>query len=102
MFSEPQKSFDPVQLSGAIQDAGFTAREVDFSAQGTLVRREQVLELHIPGLEHSFVLSGGSQIETLTEQSDLVERGIQVSGKLHPGLPDHPPGMTVEEFQPVP
>jgi hypothetical protein len=102
VFSAPQSSFDPVQLSRVIKDAGFTATKVVFSANGTLVRREQILELHVPGLEYSLVLSGGSRIERLTEQSDLVGRDIHMRGKLHPGSRDHPPGMTVENFQPVP
>ncbi len=102
VFSEPQKSFDPAQLTRAIKDAGFTATEVVLSANGTLIQREQILELKVPGLEHSLVLSGGSRIQRLTEQSDLVGKKVHVRGKLQPGLSDQVVGMTVEDFRPAP
>ena len=102
VFSKAQKSFDPAQLTRAIKDAGFTATEVVLSANGTLIQREQILELKVPGLEYSLTLSGGSRIQRLTEQSDLVGRKVHVSGSFHPGLSDQVPGMTVEDFRPAP
>ncbi len=101
MFPKQGKSFDPVLIPKAIKDAGFTATEVVVTADGTLVKGEKFLELDVPGLNHSFVLAGGAQADALRNRADLVGKKIRVTGKLHPGHTDQPPGLTVEDFQPA-
>ena len=72
VFPKPGKSFDPVLIPKAIQDAGFTATEVVVTADGTLAKEEEFLNLDVPGLNHPFVLAGGAQAEALRKRADLV------------------------------
>lgn len=102
VFPKSGKSFDPVLIPKAIQDAGFTATEVVVTADGTLVKGGEFPELNVPELNHPFVLAGGAQAAALTKRTDLVGKKIRVTGKLHPSHADQPPGLTVEEFQPAP
>ena len=46
----PGESFDPMRFPKAIQDAGFTPRELMVSVDGILVRKEEDLELEVSGL----------------------------------------------------
>jgi hypothetical protein len=101
VFPQQGKSFDPVLISKAIQDAGFTATEVVVTADGTLAKGEEFLELNVPGLNRPFALAGGAQADALRNRADLVGKKIRVTGKLHPSHAEQPPGLTVEEFQPV-
>ncbi len=102
VFPRSGKSFDPVLIPKAIQDAGFTATEVVVTADGTLVKRGELLEIDVSGLKHSFVLEGGAQAEALKKRADLRGRKVRVTGKLHPSHADHPPGLTVEKFEAAP
>ncbi|MBI4468739.1 MAG: hypothetical protein HY650_05380 [Acidobacteria bacterium] len=99
MLPKQGKSFDPALIPKAIQDAGFTAREVMVIAAGTLSKRGKFLELDIPGLKHSFVLAGGARAVELSKRAGLAGKKIRVTGNLHPSYADHPPGLTVEDFQ---
>ena len=102
VFPKQGKSFDPALIPKAIQDAGFTAREVMLTADGALVKSGEFLELSIPGLKHSFVLAGGAQAVGLSKRTDLLGKRIRVTGKLHPSHGVRPPGLTVEDFQVAP
>ena len=102
MFPKQEKSFDPVSIPKAIQDAGFTAAEVVVTTEGTLVKRGEFRELDVPGLKHSFVLEGGAQADALKKRADLVGKKVRLTGKLHPSHADRPPGLTVEKFQAAP
>ena len=95
---EPGKSFDPVLIPKAMEDAGFTASEVFVTVEGTLVEGGGFLELQVPGLKRSFALDGGSQEEALQKSPDLLGKRIRLSGKLHSGDADRPPALSVEEF----
>ncbi|MBI4473216.1 MAG: hypothetical protein HY646_11150 [Acidobacteria bacterium] len=72
------------------------------TAAGTLVKKNQFLELEIPGLKHSFVLEGGAQAGALKKRADLVGKKVEVAGKLHPNHAGQPPGLTVESFRAAP
>ncbi len=98
VFPKPGKSFDPVLIPKAIQDAGFTAADVVVTAEGTLVKGREFPELNVPGLNRPFVLAGGSKADALSKRPDLVGRKIRVTGRLHPHHADQPPGLTVEDF----
>jgi len=102
VFPKPGRSFDPARIPKAIRDAGFSAPEVIATVAGTLVQSKDRLELNVPGLNHPFVLAGGSQEDALKKRADLVGRNIRLTGKLHPGHGDLPPGLTMESFQPAP
>ena len=102
VFPKPGKSFDPALIPKAIKDAGFSAPEVMVTAEGTLAKGKESLELSIPGLKHTFVLAGGAQADALTKRADLIGKKVRLTGKLHPSHADRPPGLTVEDFQPVP
>jgi hypothetical protein len=102
VFPKPGKSFDPVQIPKAINDAGFSAPEVLVEADGTVAKRESFLELDVPGLNHPFALSGGPQREALAARVDLVGKRVHITGKLQPAHGELPPGLTVESFQQAP
>ncbi|MDE3165425.1 MAG: hypothetical protein KGN36_06435 [Acidobacteriota bacterium] len=101
VFPKAGKSFDPALIPKAIQGAGFAAVGVVATAEGTLVAKQELVELQVPGLNHRFVLEGGSQSGTLKERTDLLGKRIRVTGTLHPCHGDLPPGLTVERFQPA-
>ena len=102
MFPEQGKSFDPVGIPRAIEEAGFSATEIILSVDGTLVQGEEFLELEVPGLESPFLLVGGEQAERLSRGVDLVATEVRVTGRLRPGNSGQPPTLTVEEFQAPP
>jgi hypothetical protein len=102
VFPKPGKSFDPALIPKAIKDAGFSAPEVVATVAGTLVQTGGRLELNVPGLNHAFVLAGGSQEDALKKRVDLVGKKIRLTGKLHPARGDLPPGLTVESLQAAP
>ncbi len=102
VFPEQGKSFDPVGIPRAIEEAGFSATEIILSVDGTLVQGEEFLELEVPGLEHPFLLVGGEEAERLSKGGDLVATEVRVTGKLRPGDSGQPPTLTVEEFQALP
>ncbi len=101
VLPKPGKSFDPALIPKAIKDAGFSAPEVIATMAGTLVQSKDRLKLNVPGLNHPFVLAGGSQEDALKKRTDLVGRKIRLTGKLHPSHGDLPPGVTVETFEPI-
>jgi len=101
LLPKPGKSFDPALIPKAIKDAGFSAPEVVATMAGTLVQSKNGLELNVPGLNHPFVLAGGSQEDALKKRADLVGRKIRLTGKLHPSHGGLPPGVTVETFEPI-
>lgn len=101
VFSKKGRSLDPVQIPKAIKDAGFSVPEVDVLADGTLVKKENVLELNVPGLKHPFALKGGAQGDALKKRSSLIGKKIEISGKLERGRGKAPPGLSVESFKPV-
>ena len=72
VFPEQGKSFDPVGIPRAIEEAGFSATEILLSVDGTLVQGEEFLELKVPGIESRFMLVGGEQVERLSREMDLV------------------------------
>lgn len=102
VFPKQGKSFDPAEIPKAVKDAGFSAPEVVATVDGSLRRGKELLELQVPGLKRVFVLSGGAKDEALKKRADLVGKKIRVTGKVHPGHADLPPGLTVEDFQPAP
>ena len=102
MFPKQPESFDPALIPKVIEDAGFTAREVVFTADGTLVKRGEFLEMDIAGLKHPFVLAGGAKADALGKRSDLLGKKLRVTGKLHPSHGDQPPGLTIEVFEASP
>lgn len=99
MFPKPGKSFDPALIPKAIKDAGFSAPEVIATAEGTLIKKKEFLELEVPGLKHPFVLAGGAEEGALKNRSDLVRKKLLLTGKLHAGHADLPPGLTIEAFR---
>ncbi len=102
VFPKPGKSFDPVLIPKAIKDAGFSVPEVIVTADGTLAKWKDFLELDVLGLRRPFVLASGAQEEALKKRTDLLGKKIRVTGKLHGSHADQPPGLTVENFQPAP
>ena len=102
VFPKAGKSFDPVLIPKAIQGAGFTPVGVVVTAEGTLLNSQELVVLQVPGLNHRFVLEGGTQSGTLKGRTDLLGKRIRVTGTLHPSHGDLPPGLTVERFQPAP
>jgi heavy-metal-associated domain-containing protein len=102
VFPKAGSSFDPVQIPKAIKDAGFSATEVVAEVDGTLTKREGLLEFKIPGLKHPFILSGGPQMDALAARADLVGKKLHITGMLQPGHGALPPGLTVESFQQAP
>lgn len=102
VFPKSGQSFDPVLIPKAIHDAGFTATAVEVTVEGTLVRKSDSLELNVPGVPHTFLLSGGTQMDSLKKQNDLAERKIRVTGKLEINRAETPPRLSVENFQPLP
>ena len=93
----PGESFDPMRFPKAIQDAGFTPREVMVSVDGILVRKEGDLELEVSGLLSPFILVG-RQVEKLRTRAELVGQKIRVKGK----LADQRAHLTVETFETLP
>jgi len=102
VFPKPGKFFDPAQIPKAIKDGGFSATEVLVEADGTLAKRERLLELDVAGLKHAFALSGGPQMDALAARVDLVGKKVHITGKLQPAHGELPPGLTVESFQQAP
>jgi hypothetical protein len=100
VLPKPGKSFDPVLIPKAIHDAGFTATEVEVVADGTLEERNGTLGLNVPGLNHPFVLAGGSQDGALRKQGNLVRKKIRVTGKMGLNLGTLSPTLTIEDFRP--
>ncbi len=100
VFPKPGKSFDPVQIPKAIHDAGFTATEVEVVADGMLEARNGSLVLNAAGLNHPFVLAGGSQDGALRKQANLVGKKIRVTGKMRVSLGTSPPTLTIEDYRP--
>lgn len=99
MLPKPGKSFDPLLIRKAIQDAGFSLRELVVTADGILTRGKDFLELEVPGLKQAFVLSGGRRAGELDAATDLMGKRVRVTGRLHPSHADQLPGLTVEDFQ---
>lgn len=99
VFPKPGKSFDPALIPKAIKDAGFSAPEVIFTADGILAQGKEFLELKIAGIKHPFLLADGAQGESLKKRAELLGKKIRVTGKLQPAHGDFPPGLTVEAFQ---
>lgn len=93
------KTFDPLRISKAVKDAGFTAGEVVVTASGTLVRDGAFLRLNMGGSLRPFVLAGGAKADQLSRQADLLAKRVRVTGKLHASHADKPPGITVEGFE---
>ncbi len=102
VFPEQGKSFDPVGIPRAIEEAGFSATEIILSVDGTLVQGEEFRELEVPGLESPFLLVGGEAAERLSKRVDLMATEVRVTGTLRPGDSGQPPTLTVEEFQTPP
>lgn len=100
VFPKKDKSFDPVQIPKAIQDAGFTATEVTVVAVGALERADGALRLNIPGLKHPFLLTGGAKLDALATRTDLRGKKFEITGKLRDGK--QTPALTVEDFQEAP
>lgn len=100
VFPKPGKSFDPALIPKAIRDAGFSVSEIIVTAAGRLGQKAQPLELSVPGVNHAFVLSGGSQVDSLVKRAELLGQEIQVTGKLRVTNANQPPDLTVENFQP--
>jgi hypothetical protein len=101
VYPKPGKSFDPVLIPKAIQDAGFTATEVDAVVDGTLAVKNGTLELDVPGLDHPFVLAGGAEEVSLKKQSKLIGKKIQVVGKVSTAYGASLPTLTVEKVLPL-
>lgn len=94
------ESFDPRELRRAITEAGFSAPEVEIVVVGTLWTGEDGLTLvETPGPVPIFVLAGGARLSELGERDDLLGQPLRISGRLHPDHGEHPPGMTVEEWE---
>ncbi len=102
VLPKPGKSFDPALIPKAIKDAGFSVPEVLATVEGALVKKKDYAELDVPGLKRPFVLAGGAQAAALEQQSKLPGKKVRVTGKLHASHADLPPGLTVENFEPVP
>jgi len=99
VYPRAGESFDPVLISKAIHDAGFTATEVNVVANGALIAKDGSLELNVPGLKHPFVLAGGAQLDAL-KGANLVGKQIRVTGRVITARAGSPPTLTVEAFQP--
>jgi len=102
VFPEREKSFDPLRIPIAIEEAGFSATEILLSVDGTLVQGKEFLELEVPGLESPFLLVGGEQAERLSKGVALMGTELRVTGTLRPGDSGQPPALTIEEFQAPP
>ncbi len=98
VFAKKDKSFDPAQIPKAIQDAGFTATEVNVVAAGTVERSDGGLWLIIPGLSHPFLLRGGAKLDALAKVN-AAGKNLQITGKLQNEMQG--PALTVEDFRAV-
>lgn len=95
------KSFDPTRIPKAVKDAGFSPGEIEITAVGTLVRRNDLLLLEMAAPRREFVLAGGAKAEELEKRADWLGQRLRVTGKLHPSHADQPPGLTVERWTPA-
>ncbi len=100
VFPKPGKSFDPALIPKAIRDAGFSAPEIVVEVVGTLTQEARALRLAVPGLNRSFVLSGGPLGDEHAKPVDLLGKEIRVTGKLRVMNSNQPSELTVEDFQP--
>lgn len=100
VFSKKGKSFDPARIPKAIHDAGFTVTEVTVAAVGAVERADGGLRLSVPGLNHSFRLSGGAKLDALANSANVSGQSVQIKGKL--GNEKEDPALTVENFQEMP
>ncbi len=101
MLPAKDKSFDPTRIPKAIRDAGFSPREIEVTAAGTLTLEDELLLLVMPGRPRQFVLAGGAKIDEIRKRRDLLGKRLRVSGKLHPSHADKPPGLSVERWTSV-
>ena len=92
------KSFDPTRIPKAVKDAGFSPGEIDLTAVGILTRKDNSLQLAMPGLVKALVLAGGAKEDELAARRDLLGQRLEVKGRLHPLHADRPPGLTVEQW----
>jgi len=100
VFAKKAKSFDPLQIPKAIQDAGFTATEVTVVAAGAVERTDGALRLNIPGLNHPLLLAGGAKLDVLAKRKDMAGKYFQITGKLRNEKQGR--ALTVEDFREAP
>jgi hypothetical protein len=98
MLPAKGKTFDPTKIPKAVKDAGFTPGEVEVTAAGTLASKGDMLVLQMQGVVTEFVLAGGPKADELEKRTDLLQKRLRVTGKLHPSHADKPPGLTVERW----
>ncbi|MFQ5696195.1 MAG: heavy-metal-associated domain-containing protein [Terriglobia bacterium] len=96
------KSFDPTRIPKAVKDAGFSPREIEVTAVGTLNARGELLLLETGAPTRAFALAGGEKADELGQRGDLRGQRVRVTGKLHPSHADRPPGLTVERWEAAP
>lgn len=99
LFAKKGKSFDPVEIPKAVQDAGFTATQVTVVAVGTVERTSTGLQLTVPGLNYLFVLAGGAKADALTRRIDMAGKKFEITGKLQ--KEQQAAALTVDDFQEV-
>lgn len=92
------KAFDPTRIPKAVKEAGFTPGEIEVTAAGTLVSKGEMLVLQLSGVVPEFVLAGGAKADELKNRTELFQKKLRVTGKLHPSHADRPPGLTVERW----
>lgn len=97
--AEENGGFDPTEIAGAIEDAGFGAGEIRIEARGSLTHNEDLLALKLPTAPHLLVLAGGEKFDALEAAELPVGARLQVKGRLHPSHGDQPPGMTVQDWR---
>ena len=100
VFAKKGKSFDPVQIPKAIQDAGFTSTEVSVVALGSVEQTNGGLRLKVPGLNRPFLLAGGAKLDALAKRKDIAGKNFQITGRLQ--NEKQVPALTVDDFQEPP
>lgn len=101
ILPEGKTGFDPRQIAKAVEEAGFTPREVEVTAVGTLSAERDLLVLELPGPVRRFVLAGGAKGDELKSRAELRGKRVRITGALHGSHGDQPPGLTVEEWSAV-
>lgn len=98
--SKQGQSFDPEQIAVAINNAGFSAPQVEVTAAGTLEKDGKGLALRVPHLRYVLHLEGGKQFARLSADKEMLGKVVTITGKvLHPSPHPKPPyEMSVESF----
>lgn len=101
VLPEPEKSFDPTELRGAITSVGFTPGDIRLAATGKLIREGGELRLQMAGPLSLIVLTGGEKIAELRD-GEQNGRRIRIEGRFQRGEgKGDPPLLSVDNWRTV-